>query len=248
MNWDKLLEWNINNLITFWSACGVGMHKTISGSTLHISNNWPNRMWFAYQDKPNGQDIQYLLTQLASAEMEYKFPNWHDSGDLIQNALLDAGYEIGMTQELMAMELNSEKEFPKSNLLLKDVNDKDSSSLWASIASESFGYSIHQPVIQELIGLPGFDLVVAYDHNIPIGTGLLLQTGSVAGIHMIGVPPSHRRKGYARHIMYGLLTRAQKLRCEFTVLQASAAGEPLYRRLGYESQGPVYTYRKKNVS
>lgn len=248
MNQDKLLEWNINNLTTFWSACGVGMHETNSSSTLHISNNWPNRMWFAYRDKPNAHDIQYLLTQLANAAVDYKFPNWHVSGDDIQNALLTAGYEIGMTQELMAMKINPEKEYPKCNLSLKEVADKDSSSLWASVASESFGYYIHPPVIQGLIGLPGFKLVVAYDHDIAIGTGLLLQTESVAGIHMIGVPPSHRRKGYARHIMYGLLSRAQELLCEFTTLQASAAGEPLYHLLGYESQGSVHTYRKKKVS
>ena len=77
-----------------------------------------------------------------------------------------------------------------------------------------------------------------------VGAGLLLQTDRIAGMHMVGVPPEHRRKGYARQIMFGLLTLARELGCECATLQASTAGEPLYRWLGFKAQGPIRSFRK----
>ncbi|MBZ0257027.1 GNAT family N-acetyltransferase [bacterium] len=245
MNQNKLVANNIDNLIAFWAACGAETNTTPNGATLHISNNWPNRAWFAHQDQPTEPDVASLIQQAKQSDSQCKIPNWHPEDQCIHNTLIQADYKIGMTQELMAMPLAKLHDLPDCSLSLREVNNQQGAELWASVAGDSFGYYIHAPVIMGLIDLPGFELVIAYHNETPVGSGMILQTDNVAGIHMIGVPRAHRRKGYARQIMFGLLARAKQLECEFATLQASAAGEPLYRQLGFESQGPVHTYRKK---
>lgn len=244
MNHQSKIQLNIENLKTFWSACGMTTFTTPNNSTLHTSTSWPNRVWFDFEDDPTDADMICMFNQIEQVDEPFKAPFWHADNNHIHDTFVNNGYEIGMTQELMGMKINQDT-FLECTLDLKDVRDEKSSELWASIAGDSFGYPIHSPVILGLVDLPGFHLSIAYDNDTPVGTGLLVQTANIAGIHMIGVPPAHRRKGYARQIMHGLLNRAAQMGCDSSTLQASAAGASLYLQLGYESHGPIHTYRKK---
>ena len=100
-------------------------------------------------------------------------------------------------------------------------------------------------MIQRLIGAPGFHLLVAQVDDTAVAAGMVLCTGTTAGLHMVGVPLAQRRKGYARQITFGLLARARELGCERATLQASAAGAALYRQLGFEAQGRLQSYGRR---
>ena len=229
---------NIENLIAFWTACGVRARE--AGAALTESAQWPRRLWFDYGYQPDRDDLEQLV---ARADASSLIPQWHEQDEFMRTALLAAGFEVGLTQEAMVASPAQLANHPAGELALRSVADAESAGEWARIASESFGYPIDEPVVAGLIGLPGFQLVLAQDGDEIVGTGMLVETEGTAGLHMVGVPPAHRRRGYARQIMFGLFELVRELGSEVVTLQASAAGEHLYRQLGFEAQGAIASYR-----
>ncbi len=77
-------------------------------------------------------------------------------------------------------------------------------------------------------------------------TGMLVLHAGVAGIYYIATVPDQRRKGYGTAMMHSLLTRAKMQGYAYAVLQASAMGAPVYKRLGFECIGifDVFCYPK----
>lgn len=76
--------------------------------------------------------------------------------------------------------------------------------------------------------------------------GLLVSTATVvcygrklAWIGMVLTDPEFRGRGYARRLMEHALAFAQARGVEWIKLDATAMGRPLYRKLGFEDEGPV---------
>ncbi len=244
MHQAELLRANIENLIALWTACGKTEFVLGSGSVLHCSVNWPRRMWFDYDYHPDRQDLEQLQNRAAIAHESVLIPEWHERDVLMEEVLEGAGFAVAMTQETMLLSLCGTAGQHNGLSHLCRVIGTESTGQWTQVVSDSFGCYVHEPIVAALIGAPGFHLLVAEVDEAVVGTGLLLETGRIAGLHMVAVPPEHRRKGYARQIMFGLITLARELGCEHATLQASAAGEPLYRWLGFKAQGPIRSFRK----
>ena len=202
MNASKLIQQNIENLIAFWSACGVDKITTPNGCTLNASVNWPNRLWFDFEDRPTDVDVDFLIQHAEESSEPFKIPNWHAEDERMHEALLQYGYEIGMTQELMAAPLPPSTEEYTCQLSLRDVKNQKTSGLWSSIAGEAFGYYIHEPVISGLIGRPGFELAIAYDGETPVGNGIARSDGKHSGdsYHRRAARPSSKRLRAAHHV------------------------------------------------
>jgi ribosomal protein S18 acetylase RimI-like enzyme len=83
---------------------------------------------------------------------------------------------------------------------------------------------------------------MAFDDNLPVSTGMLFRTGSVIGVHLIGVSPSFRDRGIARKMMNFLLAECSVSGCQHVTLQASIMGEALYRGLGFVDQFEIINY------
>ncbi len=244
MHQEELMQSNIENLIAFWAACGMKDSPLPGGRTLYHSVHWPRRMWFDYDHHPDRQDLEQALVKAEMVGEPMMIPQWHEADEVMGEVPGRAGFEVKMTQEAMVASLGAMEAQPVRAVDLRWVTNAESAGQWTRVASESFGYPIHEPVIAGLMGVPGFHLLLADVDDTVVGTGLLLQTGQTAGIHMMGVPPVHRRKGYARQIMFGLLALARELGCEHATLQASAAGKALYQQLGFKAQGSIRSYRR----
>jgi ribosomal protein S18 acetylase RimI-like enzyme len=63
----------------------------------------------------------------------------------------------------------------------------------------------------------------------------------VVGIYSVATPPEHRRKGYGEAITRAAMQVARLP----AVLQPSAMGEGLYRRLGFEPVGEVTNWIRR---
>lgn len=64
----------------------------------------------------------------------------------------------------------------------------------------------------------------------------------MAGVYMVATRPEHRGKGLAKHLTAEPLRRAWGEGVEVGVLQSSAMGDAVYRKLGFQSHGMIPLY------
>ena len=65
------------------------------------------------------------------------------------------------------------------------------------------------------------------------------------GVTLVGTVPTGRRRGLATAAMRYALAEAVRDGCTTTTLQATAAGRPVYRRLGYREFGAMELWEKR---
>jgi GNAT superfamily N-acetyltransferase len=58
--------------------------------------------------------------------------------------------------------------------------------------------------------------------------------GPDCGIYFVATPEAHRGRGLAGRLLGAALAEARERGCATSSLQASAMGQPLYARLGYQ--------------
>lgn len=81
--------------------------------------------------------------------------------------------------------------------------------------------------------------VAALDGDAIVGTGLLGIRDHAGWIGGMGVVPSHRRRGIARHMMHFLLDRAREhhlITVRLEVIEANHGAHELYRQIGFTDQ------------
>lgn len=94
-----------------------------------------------------------------------------------------------------------------------------------------------------MLEAPGVTWVVAWDGDEPVGAGCAFLEGVVGGIYYVSTPPTSARRGVAGSVTSWLTNLILGQGAHSVVLQASAAGYPVYRRLGFETRGQLTRYR-----
>lgn len=77
---------------------------------------------------------------------------------------------------------------------------------------------------------------IEVDSQIVATTTLLCYGKQLAWIGMVLTRPDHRRRGFAKQLMQAALERASELKIESIKLDATADGQPLYEKLGFETE------------
>ncbi|HEY5118019.1 MAG TPA: GNAT family N-acetyltransferase [Anaerolineales bacterium] len=77
----------------------------------------------------------------------------------------------------------------------------------------------------------------------PAASSASFLSDGVAGIYFVATLPEFRRKGLGRSITLAPLRKAREAGARGAILQASALGEPLYRRLGFQRYSTMGQYR-----
>ncbi len=83
---------------------------------------------------------------------------------------------------------------------------------------------------------PRCDVVVAEENGVVVGTAVATVNGPVAWIGTIWVAPAARGRGIGRELTEATIAAAEAAGCRTLVLVATAAGQPLYERLGFSVQ------------
>ena len=116
---------------------------------------------------------------------------------------------------------------------------------FARTASDSFGYNVNADIIFTLAKKSTkAQLFLFQDNEKSLGCGIVfLDSQNNAGLHMIGTLPEGRGQGVGSNITKKLLSVAKNHNAKHTVLNASAMGEPIYKKLGFQTFGEIETYQ-----
>lgn len=75
---------------------------------------------------------------------------------------------------------------------------------------------------------------VAYLDGRPVSAALTVHSGRVAGLFLVATSTDARRRGLGESVSRAATRAGFQMGAEAVVLQATAAGEPVYRKIGYE--------------
>ncbi len=243
---------NIANLSSLWARYGA----TSIGADKVLTQNlgWPHRCW--HENPSLLEDI----SPLAVAGEDVLFPLWPDfsSQSSTSSAHLRAQLEMhnwvcALTQTAMYLPLNA-NDFANqgqgapstSSFSVRKISMIDDISPWCEVVSDAFGYEVDAKVIAPLLALSDVALYVGEFKGEVVASALLYQTDEVIGLHQVGLKQAYQGQGLAKAMMNTLLAIASATSAKYMVLQASAAGRPLYEKLGFIKQFEIQSFRKQS--
>ncbi len=116
------------------------------------------------------------------------------------------------------------------------VTDPDQLAVTERVIVDGFPQTHLQPWVPgrslppQVLGLPGWTVWLARREGQPAGGGYVYDDTAVGGAYWIATLPEHRGKGVARALVRTML---ENMPDRPMTLTATAAGEPLYRSLGF---------------
>lgn len=83
---------------------------------------------------------------------------------------------------------------------------------------------------------------LAFAEGAAVSTATVIELDGWLYVALVATDPEHRQKGYAEAVMrHALRASASELKISRTALDASAAGSPVYLRMGYEHTGEAWS-------
>ena len=212
---------NLSNLHAFWSV----FEKQREGR-FFLHKGWPNKVWradFSKELTDNFGDGIYVTNQLPSSNQ------LEQSDSYIVNHLI-----------AMQLKINTNTKVGVADENIKSVRNETELALWAQACADAFGYEIECSALVPLLKDDNASIFSYLMDGEVAGTAITYQTGSVIGIHQVGVMPHLQGLGIGRKLMSHVLAYANKKDCTELQLQASTAGLPLYVDMGFKKLGDFY--------
>lgn len=245
MNTNDVNQLNIDNLISLWKKMGVQAEPEFSLDGLTISHTWPNRFWFGWN--ATSQQVENSIPLLPSLPTRAVVPVWMGAGDVagqLEQSLLANRFQVSFQQLAMYLDLTSVHKEAVPPLDINKVQSAGDLQAWTATASAAFGYWIDIAAIEKIATDADVTLLLVKQDGAPVATALVYKTRTVIGVHMVGVPEAYRGRGLARSLMKYVINLGIELGGTLLTLQASAAGEPLYRELGFVPQFLIKNYHR----
>ena len=250
---------NLKNLTGLWKKYGA---RPLDGERLpsrHINMHWPYRCWVDSQNvefnstlQDQSNDIVWLenipdTAVLPLCSMLSTFDT-HDAG-LTEKQFLSKKWSCAFEQTAMYMPLHNKTATPApgcSGFRLMPVRTPEDIIKWVDIGSDAFAYIIERTVIEKLFKGKDKDvrMLLGWQDEQAVATALLYKTGDVIGLHQMGVKQAFQGQGIARSLLEEVIAMSVKWQGKHIVLQASQAGLPLYKNMGFKAQFIIKNYQK----
>lgn len=244
MEQKQLQQSNIDNLTNLWRLMGIRKFPLSNSLSVNQSTGWPYRLWVDYGATPTREESELLQRTIADADDSTIFSVLNDKNSQLTALAEQSGLEVYFQQTVMDLPANAKIDDLPGELTFEKVDTEEQISIWTKIASLSFGYDIPVSFFQKLLKNPKINIQLGYLAGTPVATGLLFENSDVVGIHLVGIHPDYRRRGFAGNMMRHLINIAQKLDLVCITLQASAMGKPLYEAMGFKERFLMTHYRK----
>jgi GNAT superfamily N-acetyltransferase len=128
-------------------------------------------------------------------------------------------------------------------IMVQQVRTTQDIEMYYQIVAEGFDLP---PVIEDFVGvmlrMEECTHLIAWLEGDPVGAGTLVECAGVAGIYNVATLPQARERGVATALMAALHQVALDAGYAGTALASSVMGLPLYRKLGYQSDGYQVVY------
>lgn len=235
-------ELNINNLTGLWKL--MGYESADDTGKVFRSRSWPNRLWADWGEE---EALLPAIRSLSSSESPM-IPIWGSNDEVEQElitTLKDKGFSFSRVQTAMYLDMKNYSLADRVVADIREVKSPASADIWTEVAASAFKSNMDKRVIRNLVGKEGAGLYLSYRDELPVGSAIIYRTGSVAGIHFVGVPYEFKGRGIATEIMKWVLQKCKETECGTLTLQASDAAVNIYKRLGFIEQFKYKSYSNK---
>lgn len=168
----------------------------------------------------------------------------------LEEHLRDMGFSAAERETGMCLELRGLRKAPlPAQLQMKPVRSAQQLQDLSRVLAENWtppdsAVALFYQAAAPLIVGPRSALryFVAYLDEEPVAvSGLYLENG-VGGIYSVATRKQFRRRGIGSHVTWAAAAEARRCGAQLAVLQASANGEEIYRRLGFRDCGYFAEY------
>jgi GNAT superfamily N-acetyltransferase len=166
---------------------------------------------------------------------------------VLPDALTKAGLELSLPVHGMAGDILPLAPSSHPALQIRRVTDEAQLMLYADINCEGYGF----PLQWGRDGLRGMHLwtdeafsYLGYEGDRAVcGASAVVHDGSLY-LALVATRPSEQRKGYGEAIVrHALQSAYESTGLRRTILHASDAGFPVYRRVGYHKTASIFAYQ-----
>lgn len=168
-----------------------------------------------------------------------------DSDEHTAEGLLERGAQQIGDMPIMAINLESvvHHDAPADGLRIDRVLERPAVEAFVRAYADPLGYpesAVDKQVEQELkysAANPATARLAGVIDGRIVGTAVVSLESDIAAVYFIATDPAFRRRGIATALTIETLRVAREAGHRIATLQASSLGEPVYRRIGFQTVG-----------
>ena len=239
---DDVLAGADQNMRDLWAAIalGVGGEREDDDGLVRLASGMPLAMFNPTFVTGPLADHHAAIERTAAFYAERGLPFALYFRDATSPGLADACAAAGLIEHwqppIMVLDPIPAADPPRPGALMIEVVDADSYGTYIDTLAAGFGMpaELLAPVRDRaLLDIPGFTGLLGRVDGEPAVTSGVYVSGAVAGVYNVATVESHRRHGYGEALTAAAARIGAEAGCAQAILQASEAGEPVYRRMGY---------------
>ncbi|GIJ48397.1 acetyltransferase [Virgisporangium aliadipatigenens] len=230
-----------------WDRSGVGPDSALPIYRTGITQPLFNGV-LRLRDRPLPEAIGEAKRRLDGARWAWWVAADSDPGTA--EGLLAHGAEHLTYMSIMGIDVTnaapSAPSAPPDDLKIQRVEGRAQTEEFVALVSTQMGFTGDQrPIVERELELDGPDFVRlagVVDGRI-VGACLLSLRTDVGGLYNIATAREHRRRGIATTLVLEALRITRESGRRLATLQAGSEGEPVYRRVGFETVGRYQLFR-----
>jgi GNAT superfamily N-acetyltransferase len=101
-------------------------------------------------------------------------------------------------------------------------------------------------IMKPLLDCPEARFYLGFDDGMLVTTSMSFLSDEMVSVFFVVTLPEYRRKGYGTELTLAVLQDGVRMGYQTSVLQATSMGEPVYRRIGFKSDGFIQIFRLRS--